>query len=245
MSVEQRLTAAYEQQAEYQATPQERAKIADITLVAAVGAVASGKNYFMHESGFYIVGTDASRGYRVSDDREKYRYPSVETMLDRVEQHQYIQYGVNLPTESIYATDAAHYRQGTVNIKDFWFDSVASLNNKGYGEVKIVSVLTPGPQWQDQLDDRFFDKNEGYVRDRLNEARDSVRWSYAQHIARAANHLLIINDDAQTAGNVDRIRKFAHSEPVEPVNDDLVSEIANQMFATIKNYHHNESSQVA
>jgi len=238
------LEQAYEQQGSYQANETERAKVADVTFIAAVGAVASGKNFFMHESGFHIVGTDTSRGYRNGDDTEKYTYPTVDEMLDRVEHGVYIQYGVHLP-HSIYATHAGHYEPGAINIKDIWFDAVKLLENKGFKSVKSISVLTPADQWQGYLDDRFYGATPGYITDRLNEAKHSIRWSVTRHLSKTANHLLVINDDEQTVGNLDRIREFAHGDPVEPLDDTLVNEIANQMFMTIKNYNHQRNSEVA
>lgn len=235
------LEQAYEQQGAYQASPDERAKIAGVTMLAFVGGVSVGKNYLMHESGFFITGTETSRHPRRGDNLGKYTYVSNEVMLESIERGQYIQYGVHLP-DLIYATRASHYQLDAVNTKDIWFDAIEPLNNKGFKSVKTVSVLVPSEQWLDYLTDRFYDRTVEYAQDRLTEADRSIHWSLEQHLSRNPDHLLIINDDAQTAGNLDRIRAFAIGEPVELLSDELVKNTTDQMFTIIKNYHNNRSS---
>jgi hypothetical protein len=229
------LEQAYEQQVTYQAAPQERAKIAGVTMVAFVGGVAVGKNYLMHESGFAIVGRQTSRPPRAGDDPAIYTYSTNTEMLDAIEHGLLIQYGVHLP-DLIYGSRTEDYRTDGISVGDFWFDSVDGLRSKGFKKVLAISVLTKAEQWKDYLDDRFYDRPPQYAIDRLNEAEQSIRWSLEQHQSGNPDHLLVVNDDAQTAGNLDRIRKFASGEQVEPLSSAFVTQTAQDMLNIIHSY---------
>jgi len=235
------LEQALAEQGSYQAADAERAKIAGVTMVAFVGGVAVGKNYLMHESGFFITGTETSRHPRRGDDLKKYTYAPNQVMLESIEKGEYIQYGVHLP-DLIYATRPSHYQLNTVNIKDIWFDAIEPLQNKGFKAVKTISILTLPEQWRNYLNDRFYDRTTEYALDRLAEAERSLQWSVSQHVSEAPDHLLVINDDTQTAGNLDRIRAFSQNESIERLSNDLVNRVAEQMLATIEDYRNNNSS---
>jgi hypothetical protein len=241
MNLEERLQAALDWQETYQATDAERAKILGVTMLACVGGVAVGKNYLMHESGFFITGTETSRQPRRGDDLKKYTYEPNEVMLEAITNREYIQYGVHMP-DLIYATRASHYQSDTTNIKDIWFNAVEPLKNKGFKAVKAVSVLVPGEQWRDYLDDRFYDRPFEYALDRILETERSLKWSMDQHLSGAADHLLIINDATQTDGNLARIAAFANGERVEPLSVETAVQVADQMRAIIQEYKNKEPS---
>jgi len=242
MSIEQRLQQAYEQQAEYQANDIERAKIAGATLLAVVGARGAGKNHLMRASGLHVVGGETNREPRADDDPALTTYDTAERMLQAIKDREYIQYGVHLP-DLIYATRASHFKPDDINVKDIWFDAIPMLGNKGFKEVKIISILSPGNQWLEHIKKRFHNQSERYIVDSLTEAEHSVRWSLANQLARTANlantldHLVIINDHDHTPENVDRIQRFARGEHVEPLSDELVRDTAEEMFRVANSYH--------
>lgn len=229
------LEAALDQQHAYRAKQAERDKLRDTDLVTFVGGVAVGKNYLMQKSGLYVCGTETSRAPRADDDATKYTYASNEEMLAGIEAGELIQYGVHLP-DTIYGSRIRDYRLGEPNAADIWFDAVSALGNKGFRTVKAVSIFTPATQWYQQLQERFEDRPPAFIIDRLNETRHSIRWSVAQHLSRAAHHLLIINDSAHTSESIDRIQAFAANETVAPLDDLVVSQAQDEMNKMIERY---------
>lgn len=229
------LEAAYAAQEAYRANPGERDKLRDTDLITFVGGVAVGKNYLMQKSGLYVCGTETSRAPRANDDATKYTYASNEAMLAGIEAGELIQYGVHLP-DTIYGSRTRDYRLGEPNTSDIWFDAVSALQNKGFRTVKAVSILAPAAQWYQQLQERFEERPPAFIIDRLNETRHSVRWSVAQHLSRAAHHLLIINDSEHTSESIDRIHAFAANEAVAPLDDAVVMRARDEMSRVIDHY---------
>lgn len=229
------LEAAFAAQEAYQANPTERAKLHNTDFIAFVGGVAVGKNYLMQKSGLYVCGTETSRSPRSSDDTTKYTYSSNEEMLASIEAGELVQYGVHLP-DTIYGSRVRDYRLDEPNVSDIWFDAVAALENKGFRTVKSVGVLSPATQWYHQLQERFEGRPPAFIIDRLNETRHSIRWSIAQHLSRAAHHLLIINDGTLTSESIDRIQAFAAGETVLPLDDSVVSRARDDMSRVIDQY---------
>ena len=229
------LETALERQGAYRAHSSERARLHDTDLIAFVGGAAVGKNYLMQKSGLYVCGTETSRAPRESDSAAKYTYSSNNEMLAAIEAGELIQYGVHLP-DTIYGSRVRDYQVGEPNASDIWFDAVSALENKGFRTVKAVSILSPPVQWYQQLEERFEDRPTAFIIDRLNETRHSVRWSVAQHLSCAANHLLIINDSAHTSESIDRIQAFAANETVDPLDDADVSRARDEMSRVIDHY---------
>lgn len=229
------LEAAFADQKAYQANRAERDKLRDTDLIAFVGGTAVGKNYLMQKSGLYVCGTETSRQPRTSDGESMYSYASNDEMLVAIETGELIQYGVHLP-DTIYGSRVRDYRLNEPNASDIWFDAVGALENKGFRSVKAVSILSPAAQWYQQLQERFEGRPPAYIIDRLNETRHSVRWSVAQHLTRAAHHLLIINDSAHTSESIDRIHAFAANETPVPLDDLAVSQARDEMSRVIDHY---------
>lgn len=217
----------------YQADEQYREKLAGTTIVAAVGATAVGKNFLMEKSGLPVVGTLTTRERRATDDESRYRYTDLSEMLDKIENGEVIQYGAHPP--HIYASELADYTLGQPNIADIYFSAVSDLENKGFDAVRSVSILTSKEQWMSQLMERFEGMAVGNINARLAEARQSLRWTRAQHLgARAANHLVIINSTDNVDENVRSIIDFANGTFVEPLDDETFRLYAEQMEETIR-----------
>ena len=105
---------------------------------------------------------------------------------------------------------------------------------KGFKSVKAFSTLTSKEQWMSQLWERFEGMNVGSIHARLVEARQSLRWTRAQALgARAANHLVVINEIYNVEDNVDRIREFASGAYVKPIDDETVRRYAEGMEQAI------------
>lgn len=229
------LEAALARQEAYRAQKAERDRLSQTDLIAFVGGAAVGKNYLMQKSGLYVCGTETSRAPRTSDDATKYTYRTNEDMLASIEAGELIQYGVHLP-HTIYGSRVRDYAIDEPNASDIWFDAVSALENKGFRSVKAISILSPAAQWYQQLQERFEDKSPAFIIDRLNETRHSVRWSVAQHLTRAAHHLLIINDSAHTSESIDCIQAFAANESPVPVDDSVVLQARDEMSKVIDQY---------
>lgn len=231
------IEAAHEQQAAYQARKEVRDRLERTTLIAYVGGVAVGKNFLMQKSGFRVVGTETSRAPRVDDDPAAYTYSDNQTLLDAIEHGELIQYGVHLPN-LIYASRLRDMALNEINVADIWFDAVRDLDNKGFGQVKAVSILVPGTQWEQQLDERFTGRTASYIIDRLTEARHSIRWSLANHLSRTANHLVVINDADRTDETLRQIDDFAHDKTLHQIDEQTVGDIAAEMLKVTENYRH-------
>lgn len=231
------IEAAYEQQTSYQAADHIREQLKDTTLIAYVGGSAVGKNFLMQKSGLRITGTETSRTPRPDDDPDLYTYTDNAALLEAIERGELVQYGVHLP-DLIYASRLRDFALGEPNAADIWFDAVQDLENKGFKVVKAVSVLVPGKQWEDQLDERFEGRTSDYILDRLTEARHSIRWSLAKHLSQAANHLIVINDMSDTDKTLERIDLFAHGESSEPYDEHAIQGTAAAMLKVTETYLH-------
>lgn len=228
LTIEQAVTL----QRTYRAHEKYREPLENTTIVAAVGATAVGKNFLMEKSGLPVVGTLTTRAPRESDDPTRYRYIELQDMLDKIERGEAVQYGAHPP--HIYASELQDYMLDEPNISDIYYSAVSDLENKGFGSVKAFSTLTSKEQWMSQLWERFEGMNVGSIHARLVEARQSLRWTRAQALgARAANHLVIINETYNVEENIARIRDFANGIYVEPTDDETVRRYAEDMEQAI------------
>ena len=228
LSIEQAVTL----QRTYRAQEKYRESLEDTTIVAAVGATAVGKNFLMEKSGLSVVGTLTTRAPRVSDDPLRYRYTELDEILGKIERGEVVQYGAYPP--HIYASELQDYTLDEPNISDIYYSAVSDLENKGFKSVKAFSTLTSKEQWMSQLWERFEGMNVGSIHARLVEARQSLRWTRAQALgARAANHLVVINEIYNVEDNVDRIREFASGAYVKPIDDETVRRYAEGMEQAI------------
>lgn len=228
LTIEQAVTL----QRTYRAQEKYRESLEDTTIVAAVGATAVGKNFLMEKSGLPVVGTLTTRAPRESDDPSHYRYIDLEEMLGKIERGEVVQYGAYPP--HIYASELQDYTLDEPNISDIYYSAVSDLENKGFKSVKAFSTLTSKEQWMSQLWERFEGMSVGAIHTRLVEARQSLRWTRAQALgARAANHLVVINEIYNVEENVDRIREFASGAYVKPIEDETVRQYAEGMEQAI------------
>ena len=228
LTIEQAVTL----QRTYRAQEKYRESLEDTTIVAAVGATAVGKNFLMEKSGLPVVGTLTTRAPRVSDDPSRYRYIELDEMLGKIDRGEVVQYGAYPP--HIYASELQDYTLDEPNISDIYYNAVSDLENKGFKSVKAFSTLTSKEQWMSQLWERFEGVNVGSIHARLVEARQSLRWTRAQALgARAANHLVVINEIYNVEDNVDRIREFASGAYVKPIDDETVRRYAEGMEQAI------------
>lgn len=224
----------------YRANEKYREPLSDTTLLAAVGATAVGKNFLMEKSGMPVVGTLTTREPRPTDDQERYRYVSLHEMLQKIEQREVIQYGAYPP--HIYASELQDYTLDQPNISDIYYNAVDDLKINGFKSVKAISILTSKEQWMSQLMERFDGMSVGSIHARLAEARQSLRWTRAQHLgARAADHLVVINtvhniDENTTAvdENVTKIIDFANGKRVDSPADASVRKHIEDMEEVIK-----------
>ena len=142
-------------------------------------------------------------------------------MLEKIEQSEVIQYGAFPP--HIYASELQDYALDQPNISDIYYSAVSDLTNKGFKSVKSFSTLTSKEQWMSQLMERFDGMSVGTIHARLAEARQSLRWTRAQHLgARATDHLIIINTVHNVDENVTRIIDFGNGKQIESPDDRTV-----------------------
>lgn len=238
LSIEQ----AAAQQERYVARPEIRDALGGTALIAFVGSTASGKNFLMHASGLHTVGTETSRAKRESDNPLKYRYSTVEDMLTDIEERETVQYGVAPP--NIYASKLKDYDLDQPNVSDIWFDAVHPLNNKGFSVVRSVSVLTRKNQYKARLEMRLEGMRLDEAMRRLDHDRYSLRWTRAQQASHNPNHLVIINDADSVdekgrtihsvQNNAERIYDFAHGNPVDNPDENLVNILLNETTALLQ-----------
>lgn len=216
----------------YRAAEKYREPLEDTVLVAAVGATAVGKNFLMDHSGLPVVGTLTTREPRESDDQSRYRYIGLPDILDKIERSELIQYGAHPP--HIYASELEDYTLNQPNIADIYYSAAYDLKDKGFKRAKMLSILTSKSQWTSQLMERFDGMNVGTIHGRLVEARQSLRWTRAQHLgARVADHLVIINLAGNVDENIERIKNFANGKNVEQPDDETVRNYIGDMEETI------------
>jgi hypothetical protein len=223
---------AYRQQERYRGSQEIRDAISQTALIAFVGGTAVGKNFMMERTKLPVTGTETTREPRPDDDPSRYTYTPLPDLLDAIENCQVVQYGVSMP-HNIYASRVTDYELGAPNVADIWHDAVRPLGNKGFKQVRSVSILTPKAQWISQLGVRFEGMNVGQAGARLDEARQSIRWSVAQHMGGTANHLLIVNDVYGADTNAEKIVDFAHGKPAARLSDHDVSAAAAEMLEAI------------
>lgn len=189
-----------------------RKQLESVSLVCVVGGVASGKNLLMKASGLPVVGRVTSRPPRPDDDPKVYKYFSNEAMTEMIEKGKLVQYAVDLGNNVIYGSLPSDYVTGKPVLMDTWSWSVEMLKNKGFGHVRAVSVVTPWDQWKRQLETRFAARDEHYRQARLEEVATSLAWTKAQ--LGNPDHLVIVNNMADTETSAQRLKDFARGKPV-------------------------------
>ncbi|HAC56334.1 TPA: hypothetical protein DCF80_02435 [Candidatus Saccharibacteria bacterium] len=215
----------------YRAREAVRRPLGSTSLIAFVGPTAAGKNFLMEQSELPIVGTVTTREKRPTDG-PGYRYLSHDEVLARIEVGQLVQYAVHPP--NVYGSELEDYALDAPNAADIYYHAVYALENKGFENVRAVSVLTPPEQWMSQLFERFEGMEIGKIFGRLDEARHSLRWIRSQHLGnRATNRLVVINQTDNVVSNIDKIHSFADGKFVPPPSDEATASAIDAMERAI------------
>ncbi len=215
------------EEADYQPSTEVKNLLKQVHLVCVVGGVGVGKNYLMKQSGLPVVGRVTSRPPRPDDDPKTYSYFTNEALTEMIARGELVQYAVDLPNKVMYGSVLSDYVQNGPTLADIWHWSVDMLQNKGFGSVSAISIISPWEQWQHQLEERFARRDEAYKNARLEEAVKSLEWTKGQILRKNPNHAVVINGRAHTAKSIRALQDFAHGKhvPEPPKASTLINEL--------------------
>ncbi len=171
-----KVALAEKQQDEYRPRPDIRERLGDISITLLIGPTAIGKSHLIKkilelDSQFSESGTITNRPGRETDPNNYITNVPLETMLNRIEKQDFVQYGVVLP-EKIYATDLDSYPSSHILLPAL-ASSVDNFKKYGFKKVTPIGVLTSGEEWQERLKER---RGSGDYENRLREAIASIQW---------------------------------------------------------------------
>lgn len=195
------------EQPTYKPTADILEKIQHIRMICFVGASCMGKTTLMDA----LVALDqrtygktrnfTTRPPRADDDPRRYYYyehsdGGLQPILERIAQHQNLQHNINPYTLTMYGSEIDDYPH-RYNLGDIFSSSIDGFRQLGFGELRVLSVVTPADIWLQRLEERFPEGHPSRAA-RLQEAVDSLAWSLAQT---ATDHCWIINppNDIQAA----------------------------------------------
>lgn len=210
------------EEADYQPSTEVKNLLKQVHLVCVVGGVGVGKNYLMKQSGLPVVGRVTSRPPRPDDDPKTYSYFTNKALTEMIARGELVQYAVDLPNKVMYGSVPSDYVQNGPTLADIWHWSVDMLQNKGFGSVSAISIISPWEQWQHQLEERFARRDEAYKNARLEEAVKSLEWTKSQILRKNPSHAVVINDQARTAASIQTLQTFAKGQGVPTPADALL-----------------------
>lgn len=227
MSSHDRVALAEKRQREYRPHPKIREKLADISITLLIGPTAIGKSHLINkvtefDDQFTESGTITNRPPRESDPENYVTDVPLETMLNRIEKREFVQYGV-VPPDKIYATDLNSYPSNHI-ILPALASSIDSFKNYGFKKVIPIGVLADGEEWQQRLGER---RNNRDYASRLQEAIESVNWLLKKYpsIPIVENES---GEDKRAAREIIRLSK-ERGAPVEN-DDDHIIELGRQLI---------------
>ena len=220
---------------DYLPNPKTRKDLASVRLICVVGGVGVGKNYLMKLSGLPVVGRVTSRSPRPDDDPKVYKYFTNNQLIAMIERGELVQYAVDLGNNVIYGSIPTDYVPNGPTIADIWHWSVTELQNKGFGELRSVSVIAPWDQWKKQLNQRFENRDEPYRKARLEEAIKSLEWTKKQLENKNPNHIVIVNNSSETEQSIKTLVNYANGRAVSetPTPTELIDQLIEQLHKEV------------
>lgn len=184
----QKLNQLYKMQDDYEPNAAIADQLAGKTVIMMVGASCEGKNMIMDtaaqlDNRFRITGTRTSREPRDSDEPGRYTYyqnsdEGLRGVLEKVEQHQMVQYAVNPYSQLIYGSSIEDY-PGEYNLADVFSSAVDNFRKLGFKRTVTITVMSDPNTWLQRFNERF---PRGHVQRqaRKDEAIESFTWSLSQ-----------------------------------------------------------------
>lgn len=171
-------------------------------MVCLVGASCMGKTTIMDtlvrlDPRFGKSRNFTSRPPRADDDTSRYYYyehsdKGLKPIFDSIRSGELLQYNINPHTLHVYGSEASGYPHD-INLGDIFSSSIDGFRQLGFGDVRVVTIVTDPSVWQTRINARFPVGSERREA-RLKEAVTSLEWSLAQT---NPDHSFIINYDGE------------------------------------------------
>lgn len=180
-------------------------------MVCLVGASCMGKTTIMDtlvrlDPRFGKSRNFTSRPPREDDDSSRYYYyehsdKGLAPIFDRIRAGELLQYNINPHTLHVYGSEASGYPHD-INLGDIFSSSIDGFRQLGFGDVRVVTIVTNPSVWQARVNARFPVGSERREA-RLKEAVTSLEWSLAQT---NPDHCFIISNDGQAEAAANALR---------------------------------------
>ncbi|MFZ1483448.1 MAG: hypothetical protein WAS36_00325 [Candidatus Saccharimonadales bacterium] len=210
----------------------------NITLVGIVAPSTSGKNMLIDAAlhankSWHYVPSVTTRPKQDRDTPGSYReyiphdHNGLSKFYKDVQAGKLLQYAIHPETNHIMATYLSDY-SGKANLKDMYATSVARFRELGFGNLLVVSLVTPYEQWKPRFDARFPAGDANRAK-RLREAVSSSAWSQQQ--ALATDHFYLVNDGTPSQAAEKLVKIIQYKTVVDPTGYTLAKDFENKLRA--------------
>lgn len=216
-TLEEKVVWAERFQGRYEAKPEVKKRLAEITLVLVIGPTAIGKSYLIEHTialnpeKFSLGGSITSRPPKAGDPSSYKTDVPIDNLISRIKQGDLVQYTVHQKSRQIYGLDLDSLPTQFVFLPTL-SSSVEDFYRLGFGRVVPVGLITDGTTWSERLTQR--EEERDYTK-RVQESIDSVEWLQAHQ-----DHVPIFEngtgDVVQAAQNIANIAEGRNIESLSP-----------------------------
>ncbi|MDB5182587.1 MAG: guanylate kinase [Candidatus Saccharibacteria bacterium] len=216
---------AWELSARYTCSPEVKAHLAQLELIATVGATGAGKTTLMESSGIPYVLSDVTREPRRQEkDGVDYNFRTdYDKLWAELENGEFVQYYVS-QTFEFYGTKATAYpKEGFCTLA-----LIASLlnlfNNLGFHSIVPIYILPPNyTEWMRRAENNY----DGEVKKRLIEAKESIELALSE-----PSYNFLVNDDLNMA--IKEFQNIAYGKEKDPAYQERAREVAIDLLTKIE-----------
>lgn len=189
------------------------------TLILVVSPTSMGKSTVIKrvtelDERFGVVGSFTTRDPRPDESGKKFTYiPHTEeglnSLFQRIEKHEVVQYMIHPTTKHIYGTDISHYPK-QYNMLDYIYSGIEGIRRLPFAASPVISIVAEPSQWVFWMNQRYPGGHPERHK-RLDEAMLCFRWLLAQPIQTVH---WVVNKDGQldqSAQEVIRIGLGSHT----------------------------------
>jgi guanylate kinase len=205
--------------------------IKSITIVPIIGPFAVGKTTLIGEVESRYTDFGHSQGFttrerRQGEDPDTYRFLeenrlNLNGILNDMYERDFVQVAVHPASRVIYGSSPEDY-QSPFTMLDTLSNSMKDIKRTGFGDVKPIGLVAPFLNWQSRLDERVKQISSTEFKNRMVEAKHSLRWLLDQ----GPDFPWLVNADGQLCETADKlVGVVTLNEETDPDNRKVGEEI--------------------
>ncbi len=216
---------AWEMQARYRCSDEVRAHLAQLDMVATVGATGAGKTTIMERSGIPYVLSDVTRDPRKheQDDVDYNFRTDYDEIFHELETGQFAQYLVSL-TGEFYGTKATAYPRAGLCTTAVYANALNALKALGFRTFIPIYIVPPNyTEWMKRSEAN----HDNETTKRLIEAKESMEIALSDN-----TYHFMVNDDLLRA--IEEFKAIANGQPIDSAVQERAREVTIELMTKIE-----------